>query len=459
MAHTPSQPLPSEATSVSVRTLLALMLGVVVVTLDISLTSTAVPTIAQGLGTPDAQTIWIINIYYLAVISVLLPLGALGEIYGHRRVFLTGLLVFALGSLASALASSLGALMTARGLLGLGAAAVSATTPALIKELYPPGKLGRGLGLYAVIVGVAFTAGPTVTSVILSFASWQWLYVPAVPLALLAAALAFRGLPMTARNLRPFDAAAAMACALTFALLLTTIAGVAHLGLGWVLVTAAGTVAVGWWLRQREAGRDSPMLAVDLFGIRYFSLSVMTAISAFSVQGLAFVVLPFLFITELGYSQVQAGFVLTAWPATLVVMTVVASRLVERISPAILGTCGLAIVAIGLILLVSLPQGVSVIELSWRLGLCGLGYALFQAPNMVALMNSAPRHRSGSAGGILATARLLGQAIGATLVAFCLSAWASHGITTALWLGVAIAIFGALVSLSRCLSFANQPAR
>jgi DHA2 family multidrug resistance protein-like MFS transporter len=176
------------------------------------------------------------------------------------------------------------------------------------------------------------------------------------------------------------------------------------------------------------------------------------------VQGLAFVVLPFLFIAKLGYSQVQAGFLLIPWPATLVLVTFVAAKLVERTSPAVLGGLGLAIVALGLLSLVNLPAGSGIYDLAWRLSVCGLGYGLFQAPNMVALMNSAPRNRSGSAGGILATARLLGQAIGATIVAFCLSVWLDQGILVALWLGVCLATFGALVSLLRMTSYAKHQA-
>jgi len=438
--------------------LFALMLGVIIVTLDISLTSTAIPAIAKGLSTEPADTIWIINIYYLAVIAVLLPLGALGEIYGHRRVFLSGLIVFAAGSLASALAQTLPALMAGRGLLGLGAAAVSATTPALIRELYPPSKLGRGLGLYAVIVGIAFTAGPTVASIILSVGSWQLLFLPAAPLALVAAVMAYTGLPVTPRNIRPFDPLAAAVCAGMFASLLVAVSGVAHLSWPWVVFFFTMTLLAGYWLRRRETGQAAPVFALDLFEIRFFSLSVVTAVSAFAVQGLAFVVLPFLFIAKLGYSQVQAGFLLIPWPATLVLVTFVAAKLVERTSPAVLGGLGLAIVALGLLSLVNLPAGSGIYDLAWRLSVCGLGYGLFQAPNMVALMNSAPRNRSGSAGGILATARLLGQAIGATIVAFCLSVWLDQGILVALWLGVCLATFGALVSLLRMTSYAKHQA-
>lgn len=455
MASVASQVERQEADRINPWTLFALMLGVIIVTLDISLTSTAVPAISRGLGADPADTIWIINIYYLAVIAMLLPLGALGEIYGHRRVFLSGLVVFAVGSMASAMADTLPALMAGRGLLGLGAAAVSATTPALIRELYPPGKLGRGLGLYAVIVGIAFTAGPTVASIILSVAAWPWVFMPAAPLALVAAVLAHKGLPATPRNIRRFDPWAAIVCAGMFAFLLMGVSGIAHLGWPWVVASFAAALLAGYWLRRREAGQAAPVFAVDLFRIRFFSLSVVTAISAFAVQGLAFVVLPFLFITQLGFSQVQAGFLLTPWPATLVLMTLVVSRLVEHITPAVLGAVGLVIVAIGLLLLVNVPVSVSVYDLGWRLALCGLGYGLFQAPNMVALMDSAPRNRSGSAGGILATARLLGQAIGATIVAFCLSVWSNQGIAVALWAGAFLAVFGCIVSAIRLTVFAR----
>jgi MFS family permease len=111
--------------------------GVAVITLDISLTSTALPAIALGVGSSASEAIWIINAYYLSVVAALLPMGALGEIHGHRRVFFIGLLTFAAGSLACGLAWSRPTLAAARAVLGLGAAAVSAATPALIRSLYP----------------------------------------------------------------------------------------------------------------------------------------------------------------------------------------------------------------------------------------------------------------------------------------------------------------------------------
>lgn len=442
---------PLSPQRMNVTALIALMLGVAIITLDISLTSTAVPAIALGLDVPAATTIWIINIYYLAVIAALLPLAALGEIYGHRRVFLIGLLVFAAGSLASGLSDSLWALMTGRALLGLGSAAVSATTPALIRTLYPPARLARGLGLYAMIVGIAFTVGPTATSAILSVAGWPWLFLPSVPVALIAFGLSIVGLPATDRNVRPFDAASALLCAAMFACLLFAIAGLAHLG--WLPVIFAFTLALvfGYGLRRREAGRAAPILALDLFRIPLFTLSAATSICAFAVQGLVFVVLPFLFTFGMGFTLVEAGLLITPWPAALAFMTLVAAPLAERIAPGVLGCAGLMILAIGLGLLATMPVSASVFDISWRLFLCGVGFGFFQSPNMVALMSSAPLARSGGAGGILATSRLLGQSIGAAAVAFSLSMWPQTGVTVAIWLGAALAVLGGIISALRLL--------
>ena len=437
------------------RALMSLMLSVIVVTIDISLTSTAVPAIANALDQSPAATIWIINAYYLAVVASLLPLAALGEIIGHRRVFSAGLGVFALGALASGLSESLGTLMMARGLLGIGAAAVSATAPALIKALYPPTQIGRGLGLYALVVGVSFTAGPTVVSAVLSVASWPWIYLSNVPLAVIALVLTRGRLPETERATRRLDAMAAMLCALMFAALLTALSSIGHLKWVQVAVSLAVAMALGYALSRREADNPTPILGIDLFRIRLFALSSMTSITAFTVQALVFVVLPLLFTSELGFSTAQAGLLITPWPAALAIVNGISGRLVEHVAPGVLGAVGMSTVAVGLVLVANLPAQPDAFDIGWRLVICGIGFGLFQSPNMVAMMNSAPKARSGSAGGILATSRLLGQSIGAAAVAFCLSSFAQNGIYAALWVGVAAASLSATVSAIRLTRLAR----
>ncbi|MDF2235166.1 MFS transporter [Albimonas sp. CAU 1670] len=428
-----------------------LLVAVVVVTIDISMTSTALPAIAEGLGVAPATTIWIINIYYLAVVAALLPAAALGEIAGHHRVFTAGLAIFAAGALIAGLAPSLEVLIAGRAVLGVGSALTSATTPALIRALYPPEKMGRGLGLYATVVGVSITAGPTATSAILAVADWPWLFLQAAVTAGVCTLLCRRALPATERSARAFDPLAAVLCAAMFSFLLFAIAGAAHLGAGPALAALAAAAILAVALRRREAGRPAPLLAADLFRAPLFALSSATAIVAFSVQGLAFVVLPFLLHYELGYSQVQAGLLIIPWPAALVVMSVIAPRLAERTPPGLLGGFGLVTLAVGLWLVGTIPLGAGPVEIGWRLVVCGIGFGFFQSPNMLAIMSSAPRERSGGAGGILATSRLLGQSVGAAAVALCISVAPERGIHVALWLGVGAALVGAAVSLTRLI--------
>lgn len=444
--------IDSKATRPGVGAVLA---GVVIVTLDISLTSTAIPSIAGSLGASPATTIWIINVYYLTVVAGLLPLGALGEIRGHRRVFLAGLGLFAAGAAACGLAGALPTLMAGRALLGVGAAAVAATTPALIRSLYPPARLNRGLGLYAMVVGLALACGPTAASAVLAVADWPWLYLSMCPLALGTIALAARRLPPAETQARPFDGTSALLCAGTFAGLLFAIAGAAHLGWPHVVLALAACVACGGWLIRRERGHAAPILAFDLFRIPFFSLSAATSVCAFAIQGLVFVVLPLLFHFRLGYSQAEVGLLILPWPLTLALMTLVAAPLAHKVPAGVLGGGGLLVVAAGLGLLAALSATASTVDIVLRLVLCGVGFGFFQSPNMVALMSIAPPGRSGGAGGVLAASRLLGQAIGAAAVAFCLSRWPARGMEIALWLGTTVALLGSVVSVLRLARFAR----
>jgi DHA2 family multidrug resistance protein-like MFS transporter len=324
----------------------SVLIGVVIATCDISLTNTALPTIARELGIDAAASIWVVNIYYLTVVASLLPLAALGEIHGHRRVFLGGLLMFVVGSIACGLAWSLPSLVAARAMLGLGGAAISAVTPALIRFIFPPEKLGRGLGVYAMVVGVSFTAGPTIASAILSVAGWQAIFLVNVPFGLAAFFVSWGRLPETTRNVRRFDLASAALCSGLFCFLLLGLSGLSHRS-DWRLVLISWLIAAGcgYGVLQRENGHPAPILALDLFRIPLFSLSAATSIAAFAIQGLAFVALPFLLQLGFGYSQVEAGFLITPWPATLALMTFVAAPLADRVSPGLLGGIGLLIVA------------------------------------------------------------------------------------------------------------------
>jgi len=372
-------------------------------------------------------------------------------------VYLGGLLLFIVSSLFCGLAGSLVTLTAARVVQGLGAAAIMSVNTALLRHIYPSNMLGRGLGYNSLVVGLAFTLGPTAASAILSVATWHWLYLINVPLGVLALALGLRSLPTLPMTGHAFDRFAAVLCAGLFALLVLGLGTAVHGAQG---ALTLGLIAValvcGAGLLRRQAGHPAPMLALDLFKRPVFALSSLTAICAFSAQGLAFVSLPFLLQAVLGHSQVETGFLMTPWPAVVAVMALVAGRLADRVNLGVLCGIGLLMLSVGMAALATLGSGASALDIGWRMALCGAGFGFFQSPNLKALMTSAPLARSGGASGIVAISRLLGQTLGASLVALCFHLSMGSGPQSALWLGCGFALVGAVASGLRLLPYGKK---
>ena len=431
--------------------MLAVMIGVSMASLDTAIANTALPALAAQLRTTAAASVWIVNIYQLAMVATLLPFAALGEIVGYRRVFVAGLALFTAASLACALAWSLPSLVVARFVQGLGASAIMAVTTALMRAIYPAHLQGRGFGTNALVVALAFALGPTLTSVILAVASWPWLFAVNVPLGVLAWLLARPTLPPTARATHRYDRVAALYNAGAFGFLILLLGDAAHgvPAARWLteLLIAAACFAL---LLRHQRHRPAPLLPVDLFRQPLFALAALTAVFTFAVQGLAFVSLPFYF-ASVGRTPIETGFLMTPWPAMVAVMAPIAGRLSERYSSGLLCGIGLTTLCGGMLALMTLPGAPSALDITWRMGLCGIGFGFFQAPNMKAIMGSAPAARAGSASGIVASARLTGQATGAALVAACLMLGGTSGSAQALIIGAVCAALGAGTSFSRLL--------
>jgi DHA2 family multidrug resistance protein-like MFS transporter len=206
---------------------------------------------------------------------------------------------------------------------------------------------------------------------------------------------------------------------------------------------------LGFVLTRRHADHPAPMLPVDLFRRPLFALSAATAVCAFAVQGLSFVSLPFYFEDILLRSQVETGFFITPWPLVVAIMAPIGGRMADRFPAGLLGGIGLVLLATGMLLLAALPASPGIANIVWRMVICGIGFGFFQTPNMKAIMSSAPPHRSGSASGIVATARLIGQTTGAALAALCFSLAGRNGATMALALGAGFAGIGSVMSFLR----------
>ncbi|MBP0625324.1 MFS transporter [Cupriavidus consociatus] len=434
----------------------AISIAVFMAALDVALVHTALPTIASVLGASGSDVIWAVMSYQLVMVAAMLPLASLGEIWGHRKVFTMGLAIFTVSSLACGLAWSLATLVVARALQGLGAAAIMGVNIALIRNIYPEMHLGRGIGINALVNAIGIAAGPSVASVVLSMASWQWLFLLNVPAGVVALVMAYRAIPETHRAARPFDTLGALLCFAMFALAVHGLGGVAHRA-SWLLVGGEflGAAVCAVSLIHRQRGQPAAMLGVDLFRIPAFSLSTLAAICAFATHGLTFASLPFLLQHMFGRTQVETGFLMTPWPLLGAVLAPIAGRLSDRYPAGLLGGIGLCLLGSGIGVLSLLPAGTPDWVIAGCMAVCGCGFGLFLSPNQKVLMSSAPAERSGGASGILGVARLLGQTTGAASVALFLTVSISRGPVFALWLGCIFAVCGAGLSALRLLPSAK----
>ncbi|MGI4802539.1 MAG: MFS transporter, partial [Janthinobacterium lividum] len=215
------------------------VLGVVLAGLDSAIANIALPTIARDLAATDAATIWVVNSYQLAVTICLLPAAALGEIWGLKRIYGLGLIIFTVASLTCALSPTLPVLVASRLLQGVGGACMAALGGALVRTIFPRALLGRGYALIALSVALAAAAGPSLAALILSIAHWPWLFLVNVPVGAIAIPLFIKVAPAGERRARPFDWIGTAINAAAFGLIVTGVDGLGGNARGLALIELA----------------------------------------------------------------------------------------------------------------------------------------------------------------------------------------------------------------------------
>jgi MFS transporter, DHA2 family, multidrug resistance protein len=426
-----------------------ILLGVALSSLDSAIANIALPTIARDFAASDAGIIWVVNGYQLAAAVCLLPAASLGEILGHKRVYAFGMIVFTVASLGCAVSPTLGTLVTARLAQGMGGACLAALGPALIRGIYPRRILGSGFALIALAVAVSGALGPTIAALILSVATWRWLFLVNLPVCLIAVPMFLIVAPFSRGNARAFDLAGALLTALAFGLV---VVGVDGLGSGRLQVAIAEIVAgllcfpLLVWQQMRHT---APLLPLDLLRIPVFTLSLGTSVCSYCAQILAYVSIPFMLQTVMQRSPVATGLLVTPWPLLVAFAAPLAGRLSARYPASVLGSIGLVVLAAGLLLLAVLPVAPADWDIAWRMGVCGLGFGFFQTPNNITVMTAGPVARTGAAGGMMAVARTIGWSLGSALVAVIFAVWPLRATVVCLEVGVGFAAFAAVLSSAR----------
>ena len=440
--------VPDERNPRSTTAIASVLAAMVLVVLDAAIANVALPTIARSLVVTPAMSVWVITAYQTALLMALLPCAALGESLGYRRVFTVGVGLFTGASVLCALSPSLSWLVAARFLQGLGGAAVMALGIALLRVVVPHQRLGAAIGWNALAVALASAAGPSLGAAILSATDWPWLFAINLPLGVLVL-FATRALPEvggTARRLDLFSVAlnaGAFASLVVGAELLPTrpVLGV------FLLASAALELVV---LIRREMPKKVPLIPLDLLRDDSFRLSVIASVCCFAGQTAGMVALPYFLQHGLGQDTLMAGLYMTPWPLTVAMTAPFAGRLADRVSPAWLCALGGLFLAIGLGAVALWPLKGNPLPLVPFTMLCGLGFALFNVANNRNIFLSAPSARSGAAGGMQGTARLLGQTAGAVVVSllFTLTS-ASAAPRIGLGIGAVLTMVAGLVSTLR----------
>jgi EmrB/QacA subfamily drug resistance transporter len=443
--------------------LIAVGVGSFMSALDGSVVNTVLPVITKTFGTDIAAIEWVVTVYLLMVSALLLSFGRLGDLRGHKAVYVWGFAVFVLGSMLCGFAWSPVVLIVCRVLQALGAAMLLANAPAILTKNFPAAQRGQALGMQGTMTYLGLMTGPSLGGWLATHYSWRAVFYINVPVGIIALLLSLRFIPRDAgsESGARFDTSGAVAfMGGLVALLLALNQGHEW---GWLSAPTLGALAVAVVLLavflRIERRSPYPMLDLSLFGRRLFSAATASAILNYiCVYSLLFL-LPFYLIQGRGLNPAQAGLLLTAQPLIMAIAAPLSGVLSDRIGSRLPSTLGMLVLALGLFLLSRLGPVTPLPYVAAGLAVAGLGTGMFVSPNSSALMGSAPRQRQGIAAGIMATARNVGMVLGVGLAGaiYTTVLTVNHGsagalfsaVDMALFVAIGVAVLGALTSLLR----------
>ena len=440
---------------------IALQIVLVMTVLDVTLVNVALPVLADKFSVSNSATVWIVTIYQLVITMLLLPVSSIGDLHSYKRTFLVGVVIFTLSSALCAAAQGYTMLVIARAIQGIGAACVMGVNIALVRLIYPREILGRGMALNAMCIAIATAAGPTIAGAILSITSWHWLFLINVPLGIAAFCIGWKLLPQNpVVDHKPrFDWISAVENMIVFGLIFYALGNFSRkCDLTLSAIMLAIGLTVGFFYVRRQFSHSQPLLPVDLFRNSMYTMSIATSVCSFIAQNVAMIALPFLYLNSYHFSAITTGLLMTPWPLATMIMSPSAARYVERHNPGATAALGMLVFIAGVLLLLFTSSHPAEWDIAWRMAVCGIGFGMFQTPNNIVMVMATPIHRTGGAGGLQSTARLVGQTLGATLVStlFALCSNEMSALRLCLYMSVGFALCAGIFSYTRTLGHKKE---
>lgn len=369
----------------------------------------ALPKIGHEFQLNAVTMSWVNMAFLLSSAVFLVPIGKLADIYGRKRVFLTGNVLLALASLMAAFASNGAILTMLRGIQGIGSSMMFATGIALITSVFPPHERGRAIGMNVTAVYVGLSAAPVLGGIIIDALGWRSLfYIPAllgIP-AVIAAIVAIKGEWAEAKG-EMFDLQGSVVFVLSMSALMYGFSKLPMVQA--IIMTVAGVLGLTLFIRL-QINAEYPVFNVSLFRTnRLFALSNLAALINYAATFAITFVLSFYLQYIKGLSPREAGLLLVIQPLVMALTASWSGRLSDKHDPRILASTGMVIIALGLALLIPISSKTTLIYIVVILGILGLGFGMFSSPNTNAIMGSVEKRYIGLASGTVATMRLVGQ--------------------------------------------------
>ncbi len=438
--------------------LIAVGTGSFMAALDGSVVNTILPVIQNVFHSSVAAVEWIVTVYLLALSGFLLTFGRLGDLRGHKAIYIWGFGIFVASSAICGAATSIELLIICRGIQAIGGAMLASNAPAILTGNFPAEQRGRAFGLSSMMTYLGLTLGPSLGGWLAQVFSWRAIFYINVPVGIIAFVLSLVCIPNGEPNEsnQKFDlAGAALFLAGLVALMLGLNQGAEW---GWTsppilgLLLAAILILTVFVFTEKRL--TAPMLDLKLFHVPLFSASVASAVLNYICVYTITFLMPYYLIQGRGLNPAQAGLLLTAEPIIMAIAAPISGNFSDRIGSRWPGMVGMALMSLGLFLMASLSPATPLFIAAIALAVAGLGTGTFISPNTSAIMGAAPKQRQGIASGIQAAARNTGMVLGIGLAGAIFTTHLAMGTSDALYQGIdmgflaaaLVAVFGIFMS-------------
>lgn len=398
--------------------ILIVAVGTFMAALDASVVNIALPSISRYYGEPLYIIEWVVMSYLLVISSLLLTYGRLGDMYGHKRIYITGLGIFTFGSLLCSIAPSIIILILSRIVQALGAGMLMSMGPAIVTDFAPPQNRGKALGVTAIAVAVASTTGPVLGGFLTTHLGWQSIFYINIPIGAIGTFLAYKTIPdISKHEPQTFDIMGGITVFLALISLLLPLSYIEKYG--WQNLYIRLFIALGVILLlifvYIEKKVSYPMVDLSLFRSRLFTMSNISALINFMAQFSVMLLMPFYLQQLKGLIPSKAGLMLIPMPITTMIVAPISGALSDRFDSRYISSAGMGFIATGIFLLSRLRFDSPDSYVLMALAITGFGSGLFQTPNNSAIMGSVPGNRRGVASGMLATMRNMGMVLGVAI--------------------------------------------